>query len=161
MTPQEGDMLLQLMQGNADAAAFIADTFSVLHIWDDLIDRDKPLTDDDIDGAFWRALIELPRNAFYRQHFDRLNPILMVAITDWKTATRSERTATCLNERAMSYTIRSSYLNLIVHAAIIIGGPRYGLAIAKPVREYFHKEGLTTYIKNLRAERAAREKADV
>lgn len=39
----------------------------------------------------FQALVLLPRNAFYRLHFDELNAILANAITNWRVATRLER----------------------------------------------------------------------
>ena len=162
MTDAERKLLLDYLQGDVVAAEFCAEVLHVLHFWDDLIDRDKPVSDDDINQAMWRALVELPRNAFYRQHFDQLNPVLMIAISDWLTATRAEREPdACLDKLVTTFVIRSSYLNVIVMAGIIVGGPGYGLRMAQPLREYFHREGLLTYRKTLRAERELREQSHV
>lgn len=163
MSPQESKLLLTILKGNLDAAAFCEEVIHAAHFWDDLIDRDRPLDDDRINAAMWRVLVELPRNRFYRKHFDTLNPVLMVAATNWITATKFEREqGACLDKLATAYVLRSSYVNVLVVSAILVGGAGYGIAMEPALREYFHRgESYLQYRKNLRTESAAREKTDV
>jgi len=55
----------QLLLGNRDAALFVAMVFRVFHAWDDLIDKDALLADEEINMAFYLAMVQIPRNPFY------------------------------------------------------------------------------------------------
>ncbi|GJH00209.1 hypothetical protein [Paraburkholderia terrae] len=151
----EGDTLA-LMKGNRAAADFVELIVRVLHFWDDLIDRDKPLDDAAINSAMLEALVTLPRNAFYRAHFDTLNTVLMNSITNWHVATKLERSGDEYRER-IAYILRSSYVDLITTAAQIVGGPTYAIEVGEGVRLYAHKETWGGYLMNLRNETKARE----
>jgi hypothetical protein len=146
---------LALMKGNRAAADFVEAIVRVLHFWDDLIDRDKPLDDGTINRAMLDALVTLPSNPFYRAHFDRLSAVLMNSITNWHVATKFERTGDEYRER-IAYILRSSYVDLITTAALIVGGPEYAIEVGEEIRVYAHKETWGGYLINLRAEKAAR-----
>lgn len=77
--------------GNADAAKFIADVCFVAHIWDDLIDKDKPVSDDQINQAFMTALVGIPSNAFYQSRYRDLQPLVFSGVLGYITANRMER----------------------------------------------------------------------
>ena len=81
---KEDEDRIQKLQGilleNRDAALFVAMVFRVFHAWDDLIDRDVPLADEEINIAFYLAMVQIPRNPFYRANFAELSPIVSQAI---------------------------------------------------------------------------------
>ncbi|MES2942662.1 MAG: hypothetical protein V4772_07320 [Pseudomonadota bacterium] len=52
------------LKDDADAIAFVMLVCTVLHVWDDLEDRDKSLGREQINEAFYMALVVLPRNRF-------------------------------------------------------------------------------------------------
>ena len=62
---KEDEDRIQKLQGilleNRDAALFVAMVFRVFHAWDDLIDRDVPLADDEINMAFYLAMVQIPQ----------------------------------------------------------------------------------------------------
>lgn len=147
---------LELMKGNRAAADFIELIVDVLHFWDDLIDRDKPLPDELINRVMLDALITLPRNPFYRANFDPLNTVLMNSITNWHVATKLERSGDEYRER-IAYILRSSYVDMISTAALIVGGPSYATEVAEQIRLYAHSETWGGYLVNLRNETKARE----
>jgi hypothetical protein len=146
---------LELMRGNAAAADFLETIVEVLHFWDDLIDRDKVIEDEAIHEAFYKLLIALPRNSFYREHFVVLNTILMNAITNWHVANKFEREGGEYEQR-IAYILRSSYVDLVTNAALIVGGPDYGRQVGEEIRRYAHKETYEGYLANLQQETAAR-----
>lgn len=162
MNVDEKELLLDYLLGNTVAAEFCEEVLHVAHFWDDLIDKDKTVDDERINSSMWRALVELPRNAFYQAHFNQLHPVLMVAMASWMSATRFERDPeACTDKLRVAYAIRSDYLNVLVMAGIIVGGPAYGLRMADALREIFHKEGFPAYRKRLRDERETREQVHV
>lgn len=118
-------------------------------IYDDLIDKDKPITDGDIHRAFWLANVEMPRNPFYRAHFDVLNPLVMAAITSWRAANDMERDK-LEDDLPVSFVIRSAYCDIVVMCVLILFGPDAAANAALSIRRFVHDEGLGSYLKEMR-----------
>lgn len=121
MIPDIGERLFTWLRGNQDAAALIMVLHSIAETWDDLVDRDKPVSDNKKHYAFYSALVTLPRNPFYRQHFETLNPLIEMSIFDWLTANEFERTGD-LEKLHLAHGLRFSSLSLTTMCARIIGG---------------------------------------
>lgn len=152
----EFDHLLTDASGrNEYAESFLRCIVSVAHTWDDLIDRDKPVSDEDINACMWLALVSLPANPFYMQHMRELQPVLVNAMLNWQIATRMERAGGPFD---VSYILRSSFVDLIVHVALITQGPQRAVEVGRKVREAAHHEGMDRYIKALSVE--AQERGD-
>lgn len=145
--------LALICKGNKEAVSFLRIIVAVLHFWDDLIDRDKELSDDTINLMMWSALVDLPRNTFYGQNFVALNGLLMNAILNWQVATRFEREEANLE---IAFIIRSCYIDLATLTALLCGGKAHVEDILPELRVAWHAEGLDGYRKNLTAEAAKR-----
>ena len=154
-TPLE--LLHKTCLGNQDAVRFLEDITSVLHLWDDLIDRDNELTDSHINKTMWAALVTLPRNPFYSQNFLALNTVLVTAIINWQIATDMERKPNSDNDEVIAFIIRSSYIDLMTLVAVLCGGADHATTIMREVREFWHDEKLSGYRENLVQERLSRE----
>lgn len=141
--------------GHPGAIALLEGIVKALHLWDDLIDADKPLSDDDVNRAFWFMLIDLPRNQFYSDNFYLLNPILMVAIQNWHAANKMERHGDD-DDKRIAFILRSSYVDLITQSALITGGAAWAETITPEIRRFTHSEGYPAYLENLRIETEAR-----
>jgi len=159
--PMEDPIVVEALKGNVSALEFVRAIALVLHGWDDMVDRDHRLTDADINRIFTTALIVLPRNAFYREHFEEFNPLLMQAITNWRIATDIERNSINDHHLGIAFILRSSYVDLAVMAASIIGGIEWGVKYGHKIREWAHDEKFGGFLTNLAAERAARKGIDV
>lgn len=146
-----------LCQGNVPAQVFVEQMTGVLHFWDDLVDKDKLISDATIDQMMWWALVELPRNQFYAQNFVTLNTILVPAIINWQLATRLERyPKRDALELEGAFIFRSNYVDILLMVAMICGGKEHADDCAPMLRQRAHSEGFAGYLKNLEAERAAR-----
>lgn len=137
----------ELMRGDTSATHLCHALFEQLGVWDDLIDKDKQVTDEQIHRAFWLANVEIPRNVFYRQHFDVLNPLVIQAIMNWQIANELEKT----NPSEISFIIRSDYANIFVMCAMLIGGPEYAKQAGQEIRTIVHDEGLQSYLDEMRS----------
>ncbi|MCP2517395.1 hypothetical protein M5J07_20820 [Achromobacter mucicolens] len=144
---------LRWMRGNQAAVDFLRVAFQVAHLWDDLVDRDRVLADDEINEGMFAALVLLPRNTFYRTHFDTLNSILTNASTNWRIATELERVEGTAPKR-IAYVMRSAYVDLVTHSALLLGGPIWARDVGVELRQMTEPWG--EYLTNLAAERAAR-----
>jgi len=107
--------------GNPEAISFITTVHQIVELWDDLIDQDKPVKPKAINAAFYAALIELPRNGFYRANFALLNPVFEAAILDWFTANALEQRWQ-ENDLHSAYMLRCGIHMLTVMSARLIGG---------------------------------------
>jgi hypothetical protein len=148
LTPEQQQFLYQMLRSNSDATEFCCTLIEVLHTWDDLIDRDKPVSPEKINQAFWQALVELPRNPFYQQHFHDLIPCLMVAIQNWYAANAMEATESEA-DKAIAFILRSSYADIVIQAAYLIGGCAWARVVTPKIRREFHREGYAGYRANL------------
>lgn len=144
-------MCLEACRGNESAAQFMDIVTRVLHFFDDVADMDKELSCGDVERACWDALVELPRNAFYMQNFSVLNPVLAMAIQDWSVANEYESDGDEAKLR-IAFIVRSSYVNLLVMSATIIGGFEWGRSVAMRARQLWHDEGWDGYQANLQTQ---------
>lgn len=122
------------MCGNHDATQFLLTVHKIVEAWDDLIDRDKATGDKEINGAFYAALITLPRNPFYAQNFMVLNPIMESAILDWHAANALEKMGSVERLRT-SFVLRAAGMALTVMAAKIVGGVDWAAQVNTELRQ--------------------------
>ncbi len=139
----EQALLEEVLQGDRYAISMVNDLSRVSQVWDDLIDKDKPVSDDGINRTFIILLSSLPRNPFYQANLREIQPIIESTIIDWMTSNLFE------NEKRLfrvSYILRDSLAALLICCAKIIGGMDWALAISPKVREFIHDESLEDYI---------------
>jgi hypothetical protein len=151
--------LSQFLLGDEEATAFVVSLFTVLHCWDGLVDKDRPVADAEIDAAFTAALVDLPTNPFYQRHFGQLQPLMSVALANWKAANRLEESG----DNAVlqiAFVIRSDYCSLVLKAMELVGGRDHMLTHSALVRQWFHSEGFEAYRAALLRERAQRSKVN-
>lgn len=154
----EAKIVEEAVQGDPEALAFLRAMAKVLHFWDDLIDGDKEVTPAEINNRMWLALIEIPLNAFYHQNIGTLQPILVMAIVNWRIATNIERDETSTQrDLGFAFIIRSTYVDLVTMAAVIVAGPEHAIACGPEIRRWAHGEGFPGYLDNLSKEFRARK----
>ena len=86
---QEGK--LEWFGGNQDALNMYRAFAFLAHTWDDLVDKDKTVSELDINQAFLTALVYLPANPFYRSIQNEIFPMWMVVVSSFETANKFER----------------------------------------------------------------------
>jgi len=143
------------LQGNKEATDFVCDMFIVLHIWDDLIDKDKKLTDSEIHYAFWLALMKLPCNPFYTRNFNTLQPILANSILNWQAANTMEN-AGDRKDQEIAFILRGAYTDLLTISAYLVGGLSWVTLVTPDIRRWAHQETFQEYLHNLADEKEAR-----
>jgi len=151
--PTERAFLQRVLKGQAAPIHFCESLFRVSQTLDDLVDRDKPVTDDAIYLAFWEALIELPANPFYRQHEPFLRPLMAAALQDWRDSVTLERDGEH-HGRTLAFVLRDQLTSLVVQCAGIVGGFDWMQEVGAEVRRYFHDEYLASYLDSFAIGRA-------
>jgi hypothetical protein len=146
MTDEEDSRwLLYICKGNVSARDFLFMFFRMCHLWDDLIDKDKPRPDADINRAFWTALVEIPRNRYYREFQSEIQPLMAVSIQEWYVANELEAG----NRKDIAYTLRCSIVSLIHQAAEICGGYDWANSVGEEIRLKSQSETIGEYMKEL------------
>ena len=77
---------LEWFGGNQDALNMYHAFADLAHIWDDLVDKDKPVPADRINRAFLTCLVYLPANPFYRSIQDQILPMWLTVVSAYETA---------------------------------------------------------------------------
>lgn len=108
-------------KGNASAMRFCADMAEVSHVWDDLVDGDKPVLPSQADKTFRKLILEIPANDFYRANFNFLHPVMISIWSQWDAANRMEA-APLSGDLQKTYMLRASLYQLFHAVAVLCGG---------------------------------------
>lgn len=156
MTDQE--FMLMAFKDNRSAVDFVLMIARVADVWDNLIDKDNPVSDEAINSAFWLLAVEMPGNAFYREYIDDLRPVMATGILNWMAATRMERDET-LPHRAIeiAHVIRYSIADVVMMVALICGGPEWAAQVGPELRMRSQRSDLNEYINSLKGTQHATE----
>lgn len=146
----------EFLLGNVEAVQFVVRVFRALHVWDDLIDRDKPLTDDEINSVFWDLLVVLPTDPFYTRNIALLNSTLVNAIVNWHIANRLEREGDD-KDKSIAFILRGAYIDILSASAFVVGGMEWVKTAGPAIRRWAHEETFEQYLENLRKECEARD----
>lgn len=130
------------LNDDESAIAFIDCFYYIADVWDDLIDKDKPVSDQQINDAFWSALITLPRNPFYVKHFFELSPVMAVDIQNWFAANHLSTSKNQTLRRAGN-VLRNRVFDLVLVCSRIIGGVAHAQEHGMVLAEFFYDEPLT------------------
>lgn len=140
--------LMEVLKGDYLAVDFCESIFRVSQLLDDMVDRDKAVSNDMIVEAFWRALIQIPNNEFYRRNFDTLNPMLRAMLVDWLDANTLEATKDA-HDRSIAFVLRDSIGAIAIHAAFLVGGYAWGRQVSADIRRHIFEETLEDYQRGL------------
>ena len=119
-------------KNNAHAKQYLLDIYFVLHLHDDLIDKDNQRSDADINMAFYKAMIDIPLNPFYQQNCRFLCNMLHCFYLQWIDATRLQKGTD--DERKLSYGLNEAAMDIISHVAFIIDGHEWMLHISEKIK---------------------------
>lgn len=123
--------LREWLLGNEAAIAFVLAVHDVVETWDDLYDQDKEVSKDQLNQAFYTAMVTIPRNAFYQAHFAMLSPIIEAAIFEWWASNEFEKQ----ENLEMAWALANAGLNVTVMCARIIGGQQLARRVAVEFRQ--------------------------
>ena len=145
----------QFLKGDVGAVNFVVRIFRALHVWDDLIDKDKPVADDEIHAVFWDLLIGLPADKFYQAHLGLLSSTLVNSVVNWHIANKLEREGD-EKDRSIAFILRGAYIDVLSASALIVGGLDWAREIGPAIRRWAHEESFDQYLTNFAKECEAR-----
>ena len=82
---------LEWFGGNTNARDMCITIAAISQVWDDLIDKDEPVSDAQIHHAFTLALVHLPANPFYQQMQHLIRPMFIASFAEYKVSIGFER----------------------------------------------------------------------
>jgi purine-cytosine permease-like protein len=108
--------------GNQDALNMYRMFVDLAHIWDDLIDKDKEISERDINNAFLICLVYLPLNPFYQLIQRDIMPMWITVVSSYEVANKFEREK---DERGLeaAHMLRYAAGNILAYAIHIAVGP--------------------------------------
>jgi hypothetical protein len=133
---------------DAYALAFILDFADACELFDDLIDRDKPVEDAHVIRVLFSLLTEMPLNPFFDRFKQQLIPIMITGINAWLDANALERGTK--NDQVFAYVLRDWYMEFISYVIYLVRGRDYMREVSMDVRRFFtHHETLEAYREKL------------
>jgi hypothetical protein len=143
------DVKLMEWIGDASAVNFILSFSDLCEVFDDLIDKDKPVTDDDIIRTLFTALVDIPMNPFFAHYRHQLVPVVITGINAWLDANKLERGSD--NDKVFAYVLRDWYAELVSFVIYLTRGRHYLRTVSMDVRTFFtHHETLEQYREGLK-----------
>lgn len=112
---------LEWFGGNQDALNMYRMFVDLAHTWDDLIDKDKDVTEQDINVAFLMCLVYLPLNPFYQVIQRDILPMWITVVSSYEAANKFEREK---DERGLeiSHMLRYAAGNILAYAIHVCVG---------------------------------------
>lgn len=77
--------------GNVDALNMYKMFIDLSHVWDDMVDKDKELSEDKVNNAFLVCLVYLPSNPFYQRIQRDIMPMWISVVSAFQTGNKFER----------------------------------------------------------------------
>ena len=140
----EQAFLNEVLRGHQGAILLCNHVFWCGQLFDDLIDKDKPVSDEDLMKCFWLCWVAIPSNPFYRQFFNEIQPILRTALFAWMDSVTLERRGDD-HGKNIAFVLRDCMADLVIQCALLIGGYEWGRQVSVRIRDYSHDETLEDY----------------
>ncbi len=136
-----------IYQGNELASALSVKILELLHTWDDLIDKDKPVSNSQINSAFIAATFELQQNVIWQQCM--LGHHILNVYLRWRDATDIETSNPSDDDLNKCYMLRAGLYDIFVIIAYHLYGDEWAAKIGPIVRR-FYGEKLEEYKQEMR-----------
>lgn len=137
-------------KGNTAATDYILAVAKAADVFDNLIDKDTPVSDSDVIKSLWLLAVEIPRNPFFQSFANDLLPVTATGILNWMAANRIER-STAPDHRAIeiAHVIRYGIADVALMAALLCGGQEWAAEVGPELRLRSQKSDLSEYINSL------------
>jgi len=132
--------------GNRDAIHFMTVVSAWTHLYDDLIDKDKEVSDDFIHKVMWDIMVGLPLNRFYVENAALLAPITATGILNWRGANDMEASGS-KEELYIAHATRYSINDLALMVMTLLGGPEHAARYARDARLSFQRDTIAHYLR--------------
>jgi hypothetical protein len=87
----KGEGKLEWFGGDQNAYNLFQMFIELSHTWDDIVDKDKDVSEDQVNNAFLIALVYMPSNPFYQRIQSAILPMWIPVVSAYKTANKFEQ----------------------------------------------------------------------
>jgi hypothetical protein len=87
----KGEGKLEWFGGDQNAYNLFQMFIELSHTWDDIVDKDKEVSEDQVNNAFLIALVYMPSNPFYQRIQSAILPMWIPVVSAYKTANKFEQ----------------------------------------------------------------------
>lgn len=143
------ERLLEAFLGNQHAVDLVLLLASIAHTWDDLIDRDRPVSPQAIHRAFTQAVIDLNLNPFFRRHCTTLLPVLQTGILNWHAANALEADGR-KESLEVAHVVRCAIGDVVLLIAALCGGHEHAMQHADGLRMLVQQDSLDSYLRDFK-----------
>jgi hypothetical protein len=137
------DSKLREWIGDEHAVQFTLMLSESSEFFDDLIDRDKDISNEWIVRMMFILLIDMPANVFFSHYKAHLLPLMAMASNAWLDANDLQDGDEVAKSRA--YVLRDLTLEVTLHVISIVRGRDYMRSVSLDVRNFFLHESLAQY----------------
>ena len=146
------ERMMAWYRGNENAVQLSLDIYTVIQTWDDLIDRDREVSNDDINETFRKLIYTIPTNPFYAAHAHELAPLLHDMMLQWMVANQMESDQNP-GDLEKAWMLRAAVYQVFVYIASLavdsawaaVAGVdiwrSYGETLEQFIHEQQHREG--------------------
>lgn len=140
--------LREIFRDDEHAVDFFCSWIRLTEVWDDLVDRDRAVTNEDIHDAFWIALVVLPGSPLYAQHGATLRATMLAAILAWhdSNAMRAERGGA--EDMLTAHVVRYQVVDVALAVIAERHGWRYAATQGPRLRRMFRCETFPDFVKD-------------
>lgn len=133
------DRLQAWMLGDQEAFRVALALSTIAETWDDLLDGDRKVSEDEINTAFIAALVGLQSNQFFVRHSASLLPLMIATINAYLDANRFEK-ADDEKLRMMAFHLRNMGVDITIAITLLVGGFDHMRAVSAEIRQFFAHE---------------------
>lgn len=132
--------------GNTQALLFLASVMDAVEVWDDLIDKDKAVLDQDINRVFINLMFWLPQNAFFDANKSYLLPLIMTCINAWMDSNQLAQSKDT-QKLNTAWHLKQMGVELYGAVAFLTGGFDHMRNVSTEAREILAQEAFSDYLK--------------
>jgi hypothetical protein len=126
--------LMEWLQ-DVDAVRFFLDLSHFVEIFDDLVDRDAPVSKKDLAHAAFSAIYHIPANPFFNANRATLLPIMFTCTNAWLDS--NELASGNETEKALAYTLKGLGVDVLLACVSITRGIDYLREVSADIRRAF------------------------
>lgn len=130
----------EIANGDEFAAAFLTAFQDRAHLLDDIEDRDRELTQQDLVAGEVDWLLMLAGNPFFQQHKAQLVPVMVLGLNAWRDSDHWRRSTDRQKQQAAD-VVKGVYSEMAFLVAFLVGGLGHMQKMSAKFRGYdFEKE---------------------
>lgn len=123
------DRLLYFLKDDQYALLFCLDMLWISHVWDNLIDKDEEMADEDINKAFIKALAGIPTNPFYQRLQAPLMSMMYNTLALWLESNELRKTGGA-DEGVTANALENAVIEIIHFCILTKGGLDWAREVA-------------------------------